>query len=666
MEFSVAPQIFEKNPTYCVGGVIAAGINNRQAGEKSYQLLQEAAAQARQKLGDTPVSEHPFIAAWREAFRQMGIKPSEYPSSIEALLKRVARGDDPPNVSPAVNLSNAVALKYLLPMGGHDLDQLVGNFQVRTAHEGDLFSPAEIKEGDEGRVESVTPGEPVYVDEAEVRTRRWVWRQGRKARITSDSQTIFFPIDGFSDLNEAEVKAAAEELAQLLTEYLGAHCQTFFVNKAQPRVAWNITPAQEEAGVSRPDDTRQKGTFAKVDVILNPRRQPDAIDRLLTRAVADVVTREELEAKLRSGKKLRVKLGIDPTGPKIHIGRSVALLKLRDFQELGHQIVLICGSFTAMIGDASDKDATRPLLTREVVERNMERYKEQIGLILDLDKVEWHYNSDWFDKMTFADMMTKLLPRFTVAQMTERENFRERMRAGKPVSLQEILYPIMQGYDSVMIKADVEIGGTDQLFNLMTGREMQEMFGQSPQSLLMNVMINGTDNRKMSTSQGNGIYIIEEPRNQYGQIMSTVDELIIPYFEAITRAPMEEVEQMQAEIEAGANPVIYKHRLAHTLVEMYHGKEAADDAADYFRRTISEKQIPDDIPEFQFAAGEVSLRDLLVTTKLAASKNAAERLIGEGAITINGQKFTEPKGRVTLENGMILKKGRQYARVRLD
>ncbi len=660
MEFSVASQIFEKFPDYCVGGVIAAGVDNKRASEISYQLLQTATDAARQKLGDTPIGEQPYIAAWREALRQAGIKPGEFPSSIEALAKRVARGDTLPDISPAVNISNAIAIQYLLPMGGHDLDQLTGGFGVRLAHEGDLFSPPEIREGDEGRVESVTPGEIIYADEAEVRTRRWVWRQGRKARVTPASQTIFFPIDGFASLNEADVRAAAEELAQLLTEHLGASCQTFFIDKAQPRVSWQIN-----AGKPVLHDHKEKGSLAKVDVVVKSGRERDAIDRILTRAVADVVTREELEKKLRSGKQLRVKLGIDPTGPRIHIGRSVSLHKLRSFQELGHQIVLIIGSFTAMIGDASDKDATRPLLTREVVERNMERYKEQIGLILDLSKVEFRYNSEWFDKLTFADMMTQLMPRFTVAQMTERENFRERLRAGKPVSLQEIMYPIMQAYDSVMIDADIEIGGTDQLFNMMTGRQLQEMYGKPPQSILMNVMINGTDNRKMSTSQGNGIFINEEPRNQYGQVMSTVDEQIIPYFYSITRVPEEEIEAMQAEMEAGANPIVFKRKLAHSLVEMYHGTVAAEDAAEYFKRTISEGQRPEEIPEYQLPAGEMALRDLLVSVKLAESKSAAERLISQGGIYVDDQKATEPKGRIILKDGMVLKRGRNYARVRL-
>ncbi len=394
-------------------------------------------------------------------------------------------------------------------------------------------------------------------------------------------------------------------------------------------------------------------------------KERDAIDRLLTRAVADIVTREELAKKLRSGRQLRVKLGIDPTGPRIHIGRSVTLHKLRAFQDLGHQVVLIIGDFTALVGDASDKDSTRPMLTTEMVQRNLENYKEQLSLILDPAKVEWRYNSEWFGQMSFAYLLRELLPRFTVAQMIERENFRERFRAGKPVSLQEIIYPIMQGYDSVMVKADVELGGTDQLFNLMTGRQLQEIFGQEPQSILMTNMINGTDGRKMSTSEGNGIYIVEEPNSIYGKIMSTVDEQIVPYLLSITRVPEEEIEQIQREMAQGTNPINFKRKLAFSLVEMYHGQVAAGAAAEFFRKTITEHQQPEEMPEFTFPAGEIALRDLLVSTRLAESKNAAERLIGSGAITVDGEKASEPKGKISLREGLVLKRGRKYARVKV-
>src|SRR5689334_7978622 len=243
------------------------------------------------------------------------------------------------------------------------------------------------------------------------------------------------------------------------------------------------------------------------------------VQEILTRGVVDAIVREDLEKSLRSGRKLRVKLGIDPTGPLLHIGRTVPLFKLRQLQDLGHQVVLIIGDLTAVVGDASDKDAQRPMLSRDQIERNMATYKEQIGKILDLDKVQFRYNSQWLQPLTLADVI-RLASKFTVAQMIQRENFSDRWEQGKPIGLHELLYPLMQGFDSVAIEADVELRGTDQLFNLLAGRALQEDFGQQPQSVVTMNMIPGTDGRKMSTTWGNAIYILDEPRDQFGKIMS--------------------------------------------------------------------------------------------------------------------------------------------------
>ena len=654
MRFSVASQIFEQFPTYCVGGVVAAHLSNRNItnAEQIYtNLLQEASTLRRHFAtgesapgGSNPLTAQPAIAQWREAFRTLGIKGSEFHTSVEALARRALKGDILPSINPAVDLSNTLSLRYMLPLGGHDLDTLTGNFEVRLARTGDFFAPVE---GGEAQIESVPPGEPVYADAAEVRTRRWVWRQGRKARVTEDSRNIFFPIDGWVGLNDEQVREATRQLKTWLTENLGAECQEFFVDKSQPDFEWEI-PARPHAAITS--------------------RQPahDEIDELLSRGVVEVVGREELEAKLRSGKKLRVKLGIDPTGPQLHIGRSVPLQKLRDFQKLGHQIVLICGTFTAQIGDASDKTATRPLLTPEQVQQNVADYRRQIGLILDLDKVEWHYNTEWFNDMPFKEGII-LMSHFTVAQMIERENFSQRFQAGKPISLQEIVYPVLQGYDSVMIKSDVEIGGTDQLFNLMAGRTLQRIYGQPQQAILMNGMINAPDGQKMSTSQGNGVYLTESPKDMYAKMLKTVDEMIVQYFEVLTRVPLAEIETMREAIGRGENPVNFKKRLAATLVEMYHSPQAAREAADAFEREIVHKEVPDDVPVFEFAAGEMVLRDLLVETKLADSKKDADRQVEQNGITIDGERPNDPKARVTLHDGMLLKRGnRRYARIKLN
>ena len=564
MRFSVSAELFQLFPDYCVGGVIATNVHNEKstAAEEIYNSLLETASLLRRRFatGETtpgssnPLTTHPVIAQWREALRKVNIKPSEYLSSVEALARRAVKGDMLPSVNPAIDIANRVSLTYMVPLGGYDLDQLTGNFEVRLGKEGDVFSPQD------GNEENITPGEPVYTDEAEVRTRRWVWRQNRKGRVNEHSTNIFFPIDGWAGLNDKEVKEAAQQLKALLTEKLGATCQEFFIDAQHPSFEWETTHGKGIKPVSRPRDE---------------------IDELLTRGVSEIVGREELEARLRKGEKLRIKLGIDPTGPQIHIGRSVTLQKLRDFQRLGHQVVLICGTFTAQIGDASDKTSTRPLITPEQVQENVRTYQEQIGLILDMDKVEWHYNTEWFNEMPFKEGIV-LMSHFTIAQMIERDNFNQRFHAGKPISLQEIVYPVLQGYDSVMIKADVELGGTDQLFNMMAGRTLQRIYNLPQQAIVMNGMINAPDGQKMSTSVGNGVYITEPPKDQYAKMLRTLDELIIQYFEVLTRVPLAEIEEMRAAMEQGENPVRFKKRLASALVEMYHGKEAAQEAAEAF------------------------------------------------------------------------------------
>ncbi|MBN9391729.1 MAG: tyrosine--tRNA ligase [Chloroflexi bacterium] len=656
MRFSVAPQIFELFPKYYVGGVVASGVNNRPdpaIAENARQELQAVVTELGQRFpGNAELTADPFISIWRDAFKTLGIKASEFLSSVEALSRRAIKTGSVPSINPAVDLSNALSLKYLLPLGGHDLDLIQGDLEVRMAREGDVFSPPDGSD----TTETVPPGEPVYADDAEVRTRRWVWREGRKARITENTTNIFFPVDGWVGLNDGQVRTACEEIARLFEEKLGATCHVFYIDEAHTSAEWESAAPSDKPKIEMP-------------AVLPPvKRERDEIDRLLTRGVAGIITAEELEARLRSGRRLRVKLGIDPTGPRIHIGRSVALQKLRDFQRLGHQIIMLFGTFTGQIGDASDKQATRPMLTPAQVESNVQDYKQQVSLILDPNEVEWRYNTEWFNQMSFQKGI-ELMTNFTVAQMIERDNFNDRFKAGKPISLQEIVYPVLQGYDSVMLHSDVELGGTDQMFNMMAGRQLQKVFGQEPQSILMNKMINAPDGNKMSTSLGNGVYITEPAKDQYAKMLRTLDAQIFEYFETLTRVPEPEIEEMRAAMDGGENPLHFKKRLASALVAQYHGEDAAREAADSFEREIVNKEIPTDIPEFNPAGGlaEMDLRDLLVETKLAASKKEAARFVEQGGITIDGEKPADPKAKVSLHDGMIIKRGnRHYARIKLS
>jgi len=381
------------------------------------------------------------------------------------------------------------------------------------------------------------------------------------------------------------------------------------------------------------------------------------IEEILTRGVEDVIVKESLQAKLASGKELRIKFGIDPTSRNIHLGRAVVLRKLKAFQDLGHQIVLLVGDFTALIGDPSDKLSKRPMLTKEVVEDNMSTYREQLGKIIDMDKVEFRHNSEWLGKLGFAEIC-QLAESFTIGQMLARRNFKDRLDKNEEISLREMMYPLMQGYDSVEVRADIEIGGFDQLFNLKAGRIIQKHYGQPEQDLLTCQMLEGTDGRKMSSSWGNVITLNDEPNEMFGKIMAMRDELIAKYFLLCTDRATEEVASMEKEMAAGSlNPRDAKIALAKEIVTMYHGPAAAKQAEEFFINTFSKKEIPDDIEEIKAERG-MKLADFLAENNIVKSKSDFRRLVEEGAVAwLPEEKITDPN--YCLDKGGVMKIGKK-------
>lgn len=354
------------------------------------------------------------------------------------------------------------------------------------------------------------------------------------------------------------------------------------------------------------------------------------IEEVLTRGVAEVIHLEPLRAKLLAGKPLRVKFGIDPTSPSIHLGRATALWKLRDLQDLGHTIVFIIGDFTGIIGDTSDKESERPMLSREVVEKNLSTYFEQAGMILDMSKVEKHRNTEWLESLTYREI-TEHAEVFSLSDFIARENIKVRLDKGLRVSLRELLYPLMQGYDSVAINADIEIGGTDQKFNMLAGRKLQEHFKKEPQSILMLDIIEGLDGRKMSSSWGNTINLTDTTNDMFGKVMSLRDEYIVKYFVHATRVPMEMADEAEAALGREENPRDVKLDLAQEIVSMYHGKEEAKKAREAFLSTFQKKEIPDDVEEIKMNEGE-SFADLAVRAEVVSSKSEFRRLVEEGAV----------------------------------
>lgn len=370
----------------------------------------------------------------------------------------------------------------------------------------------------------------------------------------------------------------------------------------------------------------------------------------LTRGCVDVVNKEGLQKKLESGKKLKVKLGCDPTSADLHLGHSVALSLLRRFQDLGHTAVLVIGDFTAAVGDPSGRDSTRPVLPREKILENAKTYTEQAFKVLDPSKTEIRFNSQWLDPFVTGKDLLQTLQKVTVAQVLERDDFKKRMKEGSPITLLEVLYSLFQGQDSVALKADVELGGTDQIFNLLIGRQLQKQNGQEPQVAMTVPLLVGIDGvKKMSKSYGNYVGLNDAPNDMFGKLMSVSDELMMSYYELLTSENLADIRAM--------HPMEAKKKLAGLLTERFHGKEAAVAARENFEKVFSKKENPDDMPVFKTAEG-VMLSAALFEAKAAPSKNKTRALIEQGAVRLNGQKIMQD-GPLNFQDGDVLQAGKR-------
>ncbi|NLB51636.1 MAG: tyrosine--tRNA ligase [Syntrophomonadaceae bacterium] len=383
---------------------------------------------------------------------------------------------------------------------------------------------------------------------------------------------------------------------------------------------------------------------------------------VIKRGVVEIIPEIELENKIyrsiKENKPLRIKLGLDPTAPDIHLGHTVVLNKLRQFQDLGHEVHLIIGDFTARIGDPSGKSETRKQLTAEQVEINSATYQEQIFKVLDREKTIIHFNSKWLQKMNLVDVLN-LAGRYTVARMLERDDFSKRYKEGLPIGIHEFMYPLMQGYDSVELRSDVEMGGTDQTFNLLVGRNLQKEYDQEPQVALTMPILEGTDGvQKMSKSLGNYIGVNEDANEMFGKTMSITDELICRYFELLTRVPMSEINEMRAKMENGSlNPRDAKVKLAKEIITIYHNKEEAEKAEERFNLVFSQKDIPEDIPEIEAELQEVWLPKFLLENGMVKSASDGKRMLQQGGVKINGEKYAEED--LVLEDRMVIQVGKR-------
>jgi tyrosyl-tRNA synthetase len=389
----------------------------------------------------------------------------------------------------------------------------------------------------------------------------------------------------------------------------------------------------------------------------------------IRRGSHELIVEEELAKKLASGRKLRIKLGLDPTAPDLHLGHTVVINKLRHFQELGHQVQFLIGDFTGMIGDPTGKNQTRPPLSREQILANAQSYRDQVFKILDPERTQILFNSEWSDKLG-AEGIIRLAAKYTVSQLLERDDFSRRFRDEKPIAVHELLYPLMQGYDSVAMKADVELGGTDQKFNLLVGRELQRAWGQEPQVILTMPLLEGLDGKeKMSKSLGNYVGIAEPPQEIFGKLMSISDELMWRYIELLSFEPLASIGKWKSEVEAGANPRDVKVRFASEIVARFHGPEAARKALEDFEQRFREGALPEDMPEVTVKApeGAILIAHLLKQAGLTPSTSEAQRMVEQGGVRLDGERVADKGLKIQSGRTVVAQVGkRKFARIKVE
>ncbi len=690
--FEISGDILERHPTYMVGVVyaLASGPPPREKAAVIQRALREASESLPWRIGGSGLRQHPAIQAWEQAFESEGVNPSRYPPSIAALAERALRGESIPSINPAADISNLISLKHLLPVGAHDLNRLPGDIQVRLSRGGDTFT------GPDGAEEAVPAGEPVYATDNNIRTRRWVWRQARNAMVGSDSRTVLFPIDGFADSTGQRVTDATEELAELVAWLFGVRTQLAYVTAAHPRLAFSSFSVDEhfdarpavETGHIRPVNPPREAPRAvarfmphEADSLPAPARPPAdetlarwTLSDLLRRGLLDgVIVEDELKQDLASGRRLTVYEGYDPTSASLHIGHYLSLRVLRWFQLNGHRVIFLFGDFTARIGDPTGQSAERRQLSREQVAANAQTWREQISRVLDFggdNPVEIKWNGEWLDELSLRDMI-EIAARVTVQQLIERDMFQERLSQQKPLHLHETLYPLLQGFDSVAMSVDAELGGRDQMFNMMVGRDLVRNYNGKTKHVLMTPLIPGLDGRKMSKSYGNTVDLTENPIDMFFKLTQVSDDLLPLFLSALTDVPDADIEEVRRRLGSESNLQDVRERFAREVTERLHGPEAAERAHREFTLVVDRGQTRQDVEDavLRVTGAPITTVDIAIATGLATSRGDARRLIQQGGLEINSRRETDPQRHQTPEevSGAIIKMGKRgHVRMRVE
>lgn len=612
MYFKIEKKIASVSSGILTGVVVAYGLDNTNTCVKSEKLLEESVQYFLNANGEKRIQDFDELRPYNEAMDELGVNHVKYPCSIASILSRILKKREFPSMGPVIDLGNYISISYMVPVGVHDIDTLNEDLSVRLTNAEDCNNPDNQFEED-----TLKEGEPVYVSGNSVRTRRWLWRQTPVGRVTKDSKNFIFLIDGFES-NKERIENAVNELSHLIETIFDKKCETGFVSKDEAE--FRFGPMTEE----------EKRIEDQIAIMLKGVAQYTAVPQI----------RERMISANKSGRPLRVKLGLDPSAPDIHLGHTVVLRKIRQLQDMGHKAIIIIGDYTGMIGDPTGKSKTRKQLSHDDVVRNAQTYMDQIFKIIDRSKTEVYYNSEWLSKMTFGDVI-QLASKCTVARMLERDDFNNRYTNHLPLSVHEFFYPLMQAYDSVATHADIEIGGTDQTFNILMGRNIQRDYGQEPQLTLFMPLLEGIDGvEKMSKSLGNYIGINESPDVIYEKVMKIPDFLIVKYYNLCTDIHPDKVKDIQNALYNGENPRDIKMQLAYEITELYCGKTAADSAESHFKMVFQKKAFPDDAPIIEVDKsidcniGE-QIASLLVEKGFYKSKREVRRIFSQGGARVD-------------------------------
>lgn len=636
MFFKVDSEVFEKVPNLCIGAVIVEGVDNKNRYESIDELLsRQISVEKSELLKESSVKKMKCLELYHQAMKEMNINSSKFLCSIEALLTRLNKKGELPFLNTTVNLGNYISLKYKLPVGVHDINQLKDDLCVRFATQKDTEFLENSLENDE-----LSVGEPVYASSNSIRTRRWIWRQMEAGRVSENATRLLFPIDGFSE-NKEQIIKACEELAMLLEDNFSCTARVELLDVEHNAV--------------------------KLDQLSKRELKIENSIKIMLKGVAEHTAISEIRSKFQNAdeeeRPLIVKLGLDPSAPDIHLGHSVVLRKIRQLQDLGHKAVIIIGDYTGRIGDPTGKSKTRKQLTEEEVLANAKTYQEQIFKIIDKNKTEVRFNSEWLDKMNFADVIT-LASKCTVARMLERDDFNNRYTNHLPLSIHEFFYPLMQAYDSVAIKADIELGGTDQTFNILMGRNIQKDYGLKPQLTLFMPLLEGIDGiEKMSKSLGNYVGIDEEPHVIFEKVMKIPDNMIIKYYNLCTDIHPDDIANIVARLDNNENPRDIKMELAFEITKLYCGEDEAIEAKKRFINVYQKNLTPDDVDVLILEEGngnlEENIIDALLETGKFQSKSEIRRLIKQGGVKWNDEKVSTLND-IEFREENVLKVGKRH------